>query len=220
MNKIKSVARYCLVSFLSLLIILQTVKSIGISEPSPHDLELSRGDSARFSFKISAVRSKIKQSCSYFISGLEPLIITFDEERVIVDAGGVKDVYGTFSVPEDAPIKRYNGKLAARCEPLVEGGGSFIQESIDVNFNIDVIGEEGEKVTTTMEEVKPELQEEQKLEKPHLSLIEKSYFLPLFIIPVILIISFYYWFKRKKTIPSTYPLDKQIPSSGISQFFE
>ena len=214
MNKIKKTTRFCLVSFLSLLIILQTVKSIGVSEPSPHDLKISIGDSAKFSFKILAVRSNIKKSCSYSISGLSPLMIDFDEEKAIVDVGEIKKIYGTFSVPEDAPIKRYNGKLTARCEPFIETTGSFIQESIDVNFHINVIGEEGE--VTTEEKVTPEILE--KPEKLHLSLFEKSYFLLLFIITVILIISFYYWFKRKKNIPS--PSDEQIPSFGISQFLE
>jgi len=212
MNKIINIAKFCLVSFLTLLIILQTVESIGVSEPSPHDLKLSRGDSARFNFKILAVTSKIKQSCSYSISGLDPLIISFDEEKIIVDAGGIKKVYGTFYASEDAPIKRYNGKLTARCEPLVEATGSFIQESIDVNFHIDVIGKEGE--VTGEEEIKSEIQEEEKPEKLHLSLSEKSYFLLIFMIALILIISFYYWFKTKKSIRSR--SDKKIRS--VSHF--
>lgn len=199
MNKIiKTIMKFSLLIFLLLLIIFQYVKSIGVSEPSPVGLELSRGDSARFDFQIAAVTSNLKQSCTYSINGLEPLIISFDEETVIVDAGGVKDVYGTFYVPEDAPIKRYNGKLTARCQPIVEEAGSFIQQSISVNFNIDVIGEEAEEITSTLEEVKTEIPEEEKPEKLHLLLPEKSYFLLLSMIAVILIIIFYYWSERKK----------------------
>lgn len=209
--------KFSLLVFLFLLIIFQNVKSIGVSEPSPVGLKLSRGDSARFDFQISSVTSKIKQSCSYSITGLDPLVITFDEEGVIIDSGGVKDVYGIFSVPEDASIKRYNGILTAHCQPQVEEGGSFIQESISVAFHIDVIGEEGE--VTSKEEVTPEIQEEQKPEKLHLSLLEKSYFLLIFAMAVILIISFYYWFKRKKNVPPP-PLEEQIPPSEISPFLE
>ena len=217
MNKIiKNIMKFSLLMILFFLIVLQYVKSIGVSEPSPVGLKLLRGESARFDFQIAAVTSNLKQSCSYSISGLEPLIISFDEESVFVDAGGVKDVYGTFSVPEDAPIKTYNGKLTARCEPLVEEAGSFIQQSISVNFNVDVIGERGEIVTTVEEKATTTIQEEQKPKKLQLSLIEKSYFLLLFIIAVILVISFYYWFKKRK-IPSTPPLDEQIPSPGIPQ---
>ena len=193
-RRIKNTMKFSLVLSIFVLIFIQNVESIGVTEPSPVNLKLSRGESARFKFQIQAVTSDLKQSCTYTITGLNPLVITYDEEKAVINAGGVKDVFGDFFVPEDAPIKRYNGKVTVKCLPMVEESNSFIHELIDVNFDIDVIGDKGE-VTTTTKEVTPEISEEEKL---HLSLLERSYILLIFVMTIVLIISFYILFKRKK----------------------
>jgi hypothetical protein len=103
---------------------MQNVQSIGVTRPVPYDIELMRGETAGFTFEIQAVTSLEALSCSYSISGLSPLTLTFEEDEVTVDAGSIKNVYGTVTVPANAEIKSYSGQLSVSCGALVEGGGS------------------------------------------------------------------------------------------------
>jgi hypothetical protein len=142
-------------TLLLLLLTIQTVKSIGVTSPIPIDLKLLRGDTARFYFEIMASTSKEKISCTYSVNGFDPLVITFDEKETIVEAGEIKPVYGTVSVPNNAPIKSYVGSLVAACGPYVETkdvSGSIIHQSINVKFVIDVVETKEERAILHIEE--------------------------------------------------------------------
>jgi len=177
-----------LITTLLILLSFQAVWSFGITEPLPVGLKLLRGDSQRFFFQIQAVSSTNKLECTYTITGMDPLIINFDQDSVTVDAGGVENVYGTVTVPETAPVKTYSGQVMVNCAPPIgaqEGTGSRLQQSMAVQFNLNVVGALEERKTETIPEEQP-----------------KVSYIPTFTILVIIIaiIAIVYWFisKRKK----------------------
>ena len=107
-----------LVITLGILFNAQLAQSLGVTRPVPYDIELMIGESAGFTFQIQAVTSTERLLCSYSISGLESLEMDFEEEEAVVDAGSIKNVYGTITVPGGVEIKTYNGRLTVSC-----GGG-------------------------------------------------------------------------------------------------
>jgi hypothetical protein len=148
-----------------------------------------RGDAARFYFYIQAVGTTVKQSCSYYVSGMEPLIVTFDKEKVVIDPEAEEKIYGTISIPNDAPIKTYNGKLIASCEPHLEeseSGGSLIKQRMGVDFIVDVVERPEERVVR-------EVPEEEKPKVSNLSLVL------LIIVLILSIIGFYLTRKKEKS---------------------
>jgi len=179
-----------LIATLLVLLSFQVVWSFGITEPLPVGLKLLRGDAQRFFFQIQAVSSTDKLECTYSITGMDPLIISFDKNSVTVDAGGVENVYGTVTVPETAPIKTYGGQVMVNCAPSIgaqEGTGSRLQQSMAVQFNINVVGALEERKVETISEEQP-----------------KTSYVPTFtiLIVIILVIVIGYWFftkNRKKT---------------------
>ncbi len=171
---------------LSLFLSFQVVKGLGVTRPIPVDLKLLRGDSARFYFQIQARTSATPQVCSYSVTGMDPLIITFDEESVTVDAGEIKNVYGTITAPSDTPFKSYEGQLLVTCKPQVgfEGAsGSVIQQNMGVKFTAEVVATLP-KGPTTM------------IYKPSTPTIPSVSVLGIIII-VIAVIGIYYWSKKK-----------------------
>ena len=189
-KKMKSlmIGKFCLIIFLALLMSVQIVSSMGVSQPSPHDLKLLRGDSAEFYFRISVVTEASDQVCSYSISGLDPLVITFDEgEEVTIDAGKTKDVYGTISVPEDAPIQGYQGMVNLKCKPYSpEGTGSVLHKSFSASWYVSVVEKEEERLVSEIPEKKTPI---------------PTFGIPMsiiIIIIIILVIGGYYWSERKK----------------------
>jgi hypothetical protein len=176
----------CVMAILMFLFSLSCVKALGVTRPVPYDIELMRGESARFTFQIQAVTSTDKTACSYSISSMEPLTIEFDENEVTVDAGSIKNVYGTVSVPADTPYKTYSGQLSVSCGAAIEGGvsGSAVKTTIGSSpFTVNVV----ELRTTEIKEVGgPEVQK-----------------IPYFEITIIaavliLLISVYYYFRIRK----------------------
>ncbi len=183
--------KFILIAVLSLLLSIQTAWSLGVTRPKPIDLRLLRGDTVRFYFEIQAITSPDKLSCSYSISGLDPLVITFDEKEAVVDAGNVNLIYGTVSVPADAPIKGYGGTLSLSCSPYSETqykdySGSVMHETVNVGFPMEVVLEKEERV---VREIPPEVKE-----KPKASPI----ILILIIIVLILAIVGFYLSNKKK----------------------
>lgn len=173
------------VIFLTIIFLLSFnyVRSIGVGQPLPIGLKLLRGDKTRFFFTIFATGSSVKQSCTYSVSGLEPLVISFDEKEVIVEANGERKVYGTITVPQDAPIKNYEGTLFVSCKPIIEMGvsGSVIRQTMNVPFSLSVVEKPTERVAP------PVTKEEKGL---NLLLISS-------IIVVVIIVTIY-WFSRKR----------------------
>jgi hypothetical protein len=145
-----------------MLLNIQIVKSMGITQISPvdsrltgenADLKLKQEDYARFYFQIQALNSNGKQSCSIFISGMDPLVIALDEKEVILEANEIKNVYGNVSVPKNAPIKIYTGSLAVHCTPKIEDvSGSLLTHTMGLGVKIEVV--EREEKTGELEEKK------------------------------------------------------------------
>jgi hypothetical protein len=180
--------RLGLIATLLVLLSFQVVWSFGITEPLPVGLKLLRGDTQRFYFQIQAVTSPDKLACTYSISGMDPLVVNFDKDSVVVDAGEIVNIYGTISVPDTAPVKTYNSQVTVNCAPSVElkdTSGSFLQQSNVVRFNVNVVEALEERKTETIPEEQPEVS-----------------YIPTFTILVIIIaiIAIVYWFiaKRKK----------------------
>jgi len=187
--KMIKIEKFILLVLVLSLFSLQSVKSLGVSRPLPIDLRLLRGDTARFTFQIQAVTSADKLSCTYRPTALDPIVITFDQNEAIVDAGTLKDIYGTISVPNDAPIKLYNGNLELTCGPYVEVkdfSGSIIHQTINVMFPIEVV-----------------LQKEQRIAREiPLPEIEKSKASPIILVLIIIVLTLaivgFYMSKKKK----------------------
>jgi len=185
--KVKKQLKFGFLIVLFLLLGIKSVSSIGVGQPMPVGFKLLRGGEGRFFFRVSVGDSSTDLTCTYSVSGLDALVVTFDEEQVFIEAGGNEIVYGTISVPGDAPIQSYTGNLKVSCEPKVESG-SAIKPSMTVPFELSVV--------STLEEVTiPPLPEE---EKPTIS---TSVIFAIIII-VVLVIGVGYWFskKRKKKI--------------------
>jgi len=179
--------KFSLIIVFALLMSVQIARSMGVSQPIPHDLKLLRGDSAEFYFQISVVTATSKQVCSYSITGLEPLVITFDEEKeVTIEAGKTKDVYGTISVPEDAPIQGYHGNVNLNCKPYAPETGSVLHKSFSNSWDVSVVEKEEERAVR---------------EIPEKTTPIPAFGIPLsiiIIIVIILVIGVYYWHSRKK----------------------
>lgn len=182
-----NISKFGLIILLTLLLSIQTIRSMSLSEPIPVDLKMIRGDSARFYFFIGTAGSGTRQFCSYTINGMEPLIITLDENKITMNPDENKRIYGTISVPDDAPIKTYTGKLAVDCKPDLkesESGGSMITNSMGTQFKVDVVGKQEERIIQNIPEK----------EKPKVSPI----ILILIIIILILAIVGFYFSRKKK----------------------
>jgi len=172
--------------FLTTLLSVQIVSSLGLTRPTS-GISLLRGDSTTFSFQIQAVTSTNDQSCSYSVTGMDPLVISFDENEVIVKAGEVENIYGTVSVPEDAEMKKYTGEIVVRCKPQIgEVSGSVIQRTMISDFAVGVVETEEEReIRRVPEERMP-------------SAIRNLPIIIVIIILIILVIGGYYWSERKK----------------------
>ncbi len=141
--KTLKIRKFGFILLLTLLMSIQTAWSLGVTRPIPMDLKLLRGDSARFYFQIQAVMESNKQSCTYSVSSsVNPLVIIFDEKTAVVNAGEIKNIYGTISVPNDASINNYEGDLTVSCAPYVEGelSGSVIHKTLIVPFTVSIVG--------------------------------------------------------------------------------
>lgn len=171
-----------------LLLSIQTVKSLGLTSPIPIDLKLLRGDTARFFFQIQATTSPEKISCTYSLSDYSPLVITFNEKEATVNAGEIKNIYGTVTVPNDAPLKAYGGNLILTCGPYTETkdtSGSIMHESLSTGFNVDVVETKEERAVLQIKQ-----QEQPKLSPVILILI--------IIVLILSIVGFYFSRKPKK----------------------
>ena len=134
-----------------LLLGLKPVSSFGTSGALPIGIKLIRNDSGKFFFSVFADDSPSDLTCTLSPTGFESLVVTFDEEEIIVPAGGKKVVYGSISVPADAPIKDYTGEILINCESKIqmETTGSSIKRSTTVFLGFSVV-EKLEGVTTTL----------------------------------------------------------------------
>jgi len=138
----KTSAWFGLALVLGVLLSFHSVVALGVTRPVPYDVQLMKGETAGFVFEIQAVTSGEKQLCSYGISGLESLQVAFEENEAVVDAGSIKNVYGTVTVPSNAEIKTYAGKLSVSCGAYTEGqvSGSVVKTTVGGSpFNVKVV---------------------------------------------------------------------------------
>lgn len=130
-------------TFIFSLLILPEVFSLAIIQPLPSNVTLKMGESIPFSFEIQALTSKENQSCTYSVSGFDPLIVNFDKVQTKVEAGKSERVFGRLDVPPKAPIKNYRGEIIISCKPDVQGEGvSVLTMATEVPFLVNVIKEE------------------------------------------------------------------------------
>ena len=179
-------------TFMSLLALLMStpfVSSMGLSEPTA-GLRLLRGDSADFTFSISAVTDQNDIECTYSITGLDPLVLTFEEDMTLtITKGTFKRIYGSVSVPENAEIKRYTGELVVSCKPLVKVEditGSVINRIMNADFSVNVVEKEEEKIVPNL---------------PPKEVSAPAYnitMIGLIIIIIVLVIVGYVWSERRK----------------------
>ena len=129
-------------ALLAIMLTLQNVQALGVTRPIPYDVQLQNGEKAGFVFEIQAVTSQETQLCSYSITGLDPLQVTFDESEAIVNAGDIREVYGTVTVPSNAEIKTYSGRLTISCGAYTEGqvSGSVVKTTVGGSpFSVKVV---------------------------------------------------------------------------------
>jgi hypothetical protein len=129
-------------AFLAILLSTNSVQALGVTRPVPYDIQLMKGEKAGFVFEIQAVTSQEKQLCSYTIAGLDPIQVAFEESEAIVDAGSIKNVYGTVTVPDSAEVKTYQGRLTVSCGSYTEGqvSGSIVKTTVGGSpFNVKVV---------------------------------------------------------------------------------
>lgn len=173
------------IAVLTILFTSPFVLALGVTRPVPLEVKLMSGESQNFRFQIQAVTSVDDQECYCSLSGLDPLLVTFEKEKVKIDAGGVKYSYFTVEVPEDAPTDQYTGKLSVRCGAAMPGGltGSMVYSTINSPFTLDVV--------TFREAEKPEM-EIPKPEVPYENLAIIA------VVAIILIAGVYYRSKKIK----------------------
>ena len=128
---------FLLIIFFSL-VLFRSVNSQAVTEPLPKNLVVERGSSVEFHFQIQTINLKEKYECSYSVSGLEPLRVSFEENSVIIEPGKVKEIHGRIKAPFDAPSGEYTGKLSVSCKPLVKVKGSLITQTTELKLPVEV----------------------------------------------------------------------------------
>jgi hypothetical protein len=184
------IGKYGLIILLTLFTI-PVVKSLGITGAIPSDIRMLRGDSAEIKFQVQAISSLSDVSCTIDTEDFEPIIFNFKDTPVKVPAGTAKYVYGTVTIPNNAEIKTYSGKIYAKCSPDIEseGSGSVITQTMGAKYSLQVVATEAERnirpLTRTISE------EETKA-------IPTSTVITVIIILILVAIVVYAWLKRNK----------------------
>ena len=129
--------------------------ALGVNQPITEYDIVKAGENIEFYFTILGDSSSY--TCSYSVSDMEPLTVSFEQSKVIVSPQENKKIYGTILVPEGSPIKTYKGMLHLSCDPTQAGSGSVVKLSPIVDFHpISVVTEVGERFKQPVrEEVKP-----------------------------------------------------------------
>ena len=180
---------FTFMTFLTLLMSIEFVTPMGLLHPTS-GLRLVRGDTGDFTFAISAKTDTTDMECTYSISAMDPLIITFEEETTVtIKADTKKRIYASVSVPANAEIKRYTGELVVNCKPLVRREditGSLVNRVMTAEFSVNVVEKVEEKRTPTLPP--------KEMPAPPYNL----FIITLIIIIIILVIVGYVWSERKK----------------------
>jgi hypothetical protein len=122
---------------------LKDVYSLAISQPMPTNMTLKRGETLPFRFEIQGINSNQDLQCTYSINGLNPLKISFNDDKTVVKAGSIVQVSGTLEIPDNSSAKEYTGNLVVSCDPTTETEGSVIAQTMGVLFKVNVVKVEG-----------------------------------------------------------------------------
>ena len=196
MKKI-NVVKFGLMILLGLMLFIEPVVSLGIPTPFPTTLRMMRGDTTDFKMNIQATNEIVRLSCNPYVDGFEPLIITFKEMTVTVEPGEIETVWGTVTIPSNAPIKTYEGMVHATCVPVVDTqdvSGSKITKIPGNTWSLSVVSTEAERnipslttttTTTPTQEVTPT------------PTVPTSTIITIIIIIAVLAIGVNYWLSKK-----------------------
>ena len=109
----------------------------GVVFPIP-DLQLKPGETGRFQFLITG---SPPLKCTVNTDHKTPLNVEFDNIEVIIESQS-QPYYGSVKVSENTAFGKYKETFCVSCEPLGEGGGSSLRQSVcDVPINVEVVGE-------------------------------------------------------------------------------
>lgn len=125
------------------IILLQTAFA-GVTNPLPAEIELLKGESGRFKFQIQAIAHEETVECSYSMENPESsLKVSFDEPSTIVQAGTVRDVYGTVKAPRSLDFGEYTEYFCVNCRAISPPPpGAQVQINVcSLPINVNVVKE-------------------------------------------------------------------------------
>jgi hypothetical protein len=112
---------------MALLVTVSFASAWGVTYPQPQELQLLRGEAARFWVTIDAAQSNYNLSCDLVGFGNQDLITEFDVgNQLMVPKGKVKALYGTVTAGATAPYGMQSLNFCPNCKevkPSEEGTG-------------------------------------------------------------------------------------------------
>ncbi len=128
-----------IIIILAVLLIVQAVNA-GVTNPLPSEIELLKGESARFKFQIQAIADPETVICSMSLDDSTNLIISFDEDEVLVEGGTIKEVYGTVTAPRGLTYGNYSGSFCISCDRTEGAPGVSVKiNTCDLPINVAVV---------------------------------------------------------------------------------
>ncbi|MBS3113007.1 hypothetical protein J4418_02920 [Candidatus Woesearchaeota archaeon] len=130
--------------FIAFLLVLQIVSAWGLTHPQPGNLQLLRGEEARFWVTIDAVQSKNDMVCKLQMISDSEVEFLFDVQEesseIIIPKGTAKALYGTVSSNDAASYKMHSFQFCPDCKEIVtqEEGVTGVQGKYCVPFNVEV----------------------------------------------------------------------------------
>lgn len=116
----------------------------GVTNPLPTEIELLKGESARFKFQIQAVAHPYAVRCTYSLEE-EPIFrVSFDSAETIVEGGKTKDVYGTVTAPRKLDYGGYSATFCVSCKDIQtppQPGANVEILTCGLPININVVKE-------------------------------------------------------------------------------
>lgn len=127
--------------FSVMFVLLLETAFAGVTNPLPTEIELLKGESGRFKFQIQSVAHEETIECTYSLENPEPVLkVSFDEASVVVEAGTVKNVYGTVKVPGSLDLGKHTEYFCVKCraiQPPPPGAQIHIDVcSLPINVNV------------------------------------------------------------------------------------
>ena len=124
--------------YVIMIVILASFVAAGVVFPIP-ELELRPGETGRFQYVIQT--GSPPQKCTMALDGKTPLLVEFDDDEAIIDVPA-KSLYGTVKVPENVEFKDYEETFCVTCDPLSEGSGSSVKQSVcQIPIKVKVVRE-------------------------------------------------------------------------------